>query len=95
MIKDAIDHARDQGINELLVNLYGLNGFRPPSVGERFFIIQQWAVAARGQVRVALVARAELIDPNKFGVLVARNRGFNADIFATEADAVAWLDSRR
>ena len=95
LVKDAINHVRDEQIDELLVNLRGLNGFRSPSVGERYFFIQQWGIAARGRVCVAVVARAELIDPNKFGVLVAANRGFDADIFESEGDAIAWLNSRR
>ena len=40
---------------------------------------------------VALVARSELIDPQKFGATVARNRGFHADVFVSEDLAVTWL----
>jgi hypothetical protein len=41
-----------------------------------------------------MVARAEMIDPRKFGVTVAANRGLMSDIFTTEAEARAWLDAR-
>jgi hypothetical protein len=40
-----------------------------------------------------LVVRPELIDSERFGVIVARNRGLVCDVFTAEADAVAWLDS--
>jgi hypothetical protein len=41
---------------------------------------------------VALVARPELIDPQKIGVLMAQNRGVLGDVFTNEADALLWLD---
>jgi hypothetical protein len=37
------------------------------------------------------VAKAGMIDPQKLGVMVARNFGAIADAFTSEADAVAWL----
>jgi hypothetical protein len=33
-----------------------------------------------------------MIDPAKFGVTVAANRGLVSNVFTTEAEAVAWLD---
>jgi hypothetical protein len=44
-------------------------------------------------MRVAVVARPELIDPQKIGVLMAQNRGVNGDVFSTESAAIAWLDN--
>ncbi len=41
--------------------------------------------------KVAVLARAEFIDPQKFGVQVAINRGLASDIFSDRAAAVAWL----
>jgi hypothetical protein len=45
-------------------------------------------------LRVAMVARRELIDPQKIGVLMMQNRGGTGDVFATEAEALSWLDAR-
>jgi len=42
-------------------------------------------------VRVALVAQAHLLDPEKFSALVAANLGFRYNTFSSEADAAAWL----
>ena len=42
-----------------------------------------------------MVARPELIDPEKIGVLMAQNRGASGDVFTTEAAALAWLDAQR
>jgi hypothetical protein len=52
-----------------------------------------WADEASGGVRLAMVARAEMIDPEKFGVTVAANRGLVSNIFTTELEARAWLDA--
>jgi hypothetical protein len=41
-----------------------------------------------------MVARAEMIDPEKFGVTVAANRGLVSNIFTTELEARAWLHAR-
>jgi hypothetical protein len=32
-----------------------------------------------------------LIDPARFGVTLARNRGLMLDVFTSEAEALAWL----
>ena len=41
--------------------------------------------------RVAVVAQATYIDPEKIGVVVARNRGLTVDIFDSREAALAWL----
>ena len=60
---------------------------------ERYVAIGRWAALAGGSVRLAVVARAEMIDAGKFGVIVARNRSLVAEIFTSEAEAAAWLDA--
>ena len=92
-IASAIVQCREAGIPELLVDITGLVGFDPPSTGERYVAIGRWAALAGGSVRLAVVARAEMIDAGKFGVIVARNRSLVAEIFTSEAEAAAWLDA--
>ena len=41
--------------------------------------------------RVAVLAQTEYIDPQKIGVVVARNRGLDVDIFDSREAALAWL----
>src|SRR5215470_15346350 len=91
LIATAISFAREHGIGRLLVDGTKLTGFEPPGTVERFRMAVQLASAAESRVKVALLGRAELIDPDRFGVTVARNRGFLVDVFETEADALAWL----
>lgn len=93
-VASAIQFAREQGIQELLVNVSALTGFDSPSIFERYQFVEKWASVARGKVRIAMVARAEMIDSQKFGVTVAANRGLVGDVFTTEAEAVAWLDGK-
>ena len=89
----AIAYARAHGIKELFVNATGITGFGPPTLSERYFIVDNWARVARGAIRMAMVLRPEFIDPQKFGVTVALNRRLIADVFELEEPALAWLGS--
>jgi len=91
MVAEAIVLARAQNLKRLLADTSAWTGFRPPSITARFFAVKKWASAAGGRVRVAVVARPEMIDPHKFGVTVARNSGLMGDVFASESEALAWL----
>jgi hypothetical protein len=94
MVAHAMRHARDRGLADLLVNTHGLTGFPVPGTFARYSLAVKWADSAGGALRVALVARPEIIDPQKIGVLMAQNRGMNGDVFTNETDALAWLDAR-
>jgi len=89
----SISFARAQNIRNLIVVTSTLTGFEVPSIGTRYFVVKEWAKASRGMVRVALVARPEMIDPEKFGVTVATNSGLVGDVFASEDEALAWLQN--
>lgn len=59
-----------------------------------------WARTRRGErdeeaPPLAMVARPEMIDPERFGVTFAANRGLVGGVFVSEAEAVAWLDGTR
>jgi hypothetical protein len=91
LVDRAVMFARERGVPKLLVNVAKLTGFPSPSLPERYFAARRFAESAKGKVQLAMVARAEMIDPEKFGVIVARNAGINADVFAVEPEALAWL----
>ena len=95
LVTSAIAFARARGIRKLLVDASDLMGFEAPGIASRYFIIHDWARAAEGAVSVVFVARPELIDPQKFGRTVAANVGFNADVFTTEEEALAWLQGEK
>ena len=84
--------ARDQDLQELVVNIVRMTGFSSPGPAYRRWVARRWAEAAGGALRVAFVARAEHICPHKTGLLVAAEEGLEAYICLTEAEAVAWLE---
>jgi hypothetical protein len=91
LIESAIVATRNQAVPKLLFNALNLTGFPSPSLPERYFLSRQFAAAAQGKVQVALVLEQRLIDPERFGILVARNAGMTADVFDNEPAALAWL----
>lgn len=94
MVAEVIKFARSLGLPDLLVNTHGLSGFASPSIFARHALAVKWAEAAGSGLHVAIVARAEFIDPEKIGVLMVQNRGATGDVFTSEVAAIAWLDSR-
>lgn len=89
-VQAAVLACRERGRRRLLLDGTRMTGM--PSTLERFQLGEQGAAAAAGVLdRVAIVARPDQIDPQKFGVLVARNRGLQVDVFPEAALAEAWL----
>ena len=91
MVTGAILHARATGESRLLVVLTEVTGHPPPKLTARYQMVREWARASEGKVRVALVSRAEMIDPSRFGVTVATNAGMEGNIFIEEEKALEWL----
>lgn len=88
---EAITFSREQGIRHLLIDATNWTGHKSPGTFERFTWAQAFAEAARSTVKLALVVRPEMMDPDKFEVTVARNRGLLGNVFDSEKDALAWL----
>jgi hypothetical protein len=95
LIGDAIAFAHDQKVRKLLVDTTRLTGFPPPTIADRYWIAQNWAQRAKGQVIVSMVVPPEVMDPEKFEVTAATNAGQRAEVFASEAEALNWLLSQR
>jgi hypothetical protein len=91
IVAAAMRLARAHGVRKLLVDTTGLTGMEPPPLAMRYQIGQLWAEAVAGDLDVALVAHPALIDPQKFVVTVATNRGARANVFTSEVEALAWL----
>lgn len=94
MVAEAMRHARELGLQSLLINTQGFTGLSAPSIFGRHALAVKWAESAGSQLHVAVVTRPELVDPQKIGVVMAQNRGASGDVFTNEAAALAWLDSR-
>jgi hypothetical protein len=86
-----IDLSREQKIRNLLIDTRNWTGHKPPDTMERFTWAEAFAEAARSTVKLAMIVRPEMMDPDKFEVTVARNRGLLGNVFDSEKDAIAWL----
>ena len=91
LVTEAIKFAGDRQLPKLLVNTTELTGFPSPTLPERYFMTREWAAAAQDYIRVVLVVPLKMIDPDKFGITVARNAGMDVEVFATESEALTWL----
>jgi len=58
---------------------------------DRFLMGERLQIFARHRIKVAFACRPEQLDPGKFGVLVARNRGVSVDAFTDFQAAEEWL----
>jgi len=93
LIDNAVFYCRENEITGLLVDVTEVTGFPSPSVSERFWFISKWAETAGGKVAISMVARAEMITPDKIGITIATNRGLRSDVFTDEAEAIKWLQT--
>lgn len=91
LVDDALKEAVQRGIPRALLDVRGLTGFPRPSVAALSESVRRWAETSQGRVKVAMLARRELIDPERFGVILARRHGLVADVFEDEAAALEWL----
>jgi len=88
---EAITYAREQQMRNLLIDTTNWTGHESPDTMERFDVAKAFTYAARSAVKLAMVVRPEMMDPGKFEVTVATNRGLNGNVFDSEKDALAWL----
>lgn len=91
MAISAIAWCRENNVQKLLVNGLEMHELPVPTVSQRYWFVADSASAAKAAVKVAMVLRPELIDPQRFGMTVAANRNLNANVFTDEAQATAWL----
>jgi len=91
LVVQAIELALERKVKNLLVNAVGLDYTEMPSIPDRYFFVREWADAACGKVRIAVVLEPHLIDPQPFGPTVAANRGLSLNLFASEEAALEWL----
>ena len=83
--------SKQQGLRNLLIDVTSWTGHANPDIVERFYVARAFTEAAGPSMKVAMVIRPEMMDPNKFEVTVATNRGMNGNVFDSEKDALAWL----
>jgi hypothetical protein len=62
-----------------------------PSTLDRYTFGTGLARIVPASVRLAMLARTEMADPQRLGSMVARNRGLAAEIFDDRDEAIQWL----
>ncbi len=93
-IAGVIRRAVAEGRPHLLLDVGGI-AFDAPTLVNRLRMVRRWADAADGRLRIAMVARPEFIDSERFGVVAAGNCGLAGQVFEREEDAFAWLREER
>jgi hypothetical protein len=83
------EHCARTKNNKVLIDTTRVDG--KVSFVERFLLGEKTQVFAFYGIKVAFVDRPERIDPQKFGELVARNRGVDIRIFPDLQAAKEWL----
>jgi len=91
LIRKALAYCRARNIPKLLVDGRGLTGLPIPSLIDRFLMVDEWAQEAGGVIVMVLVVQPQYIHSEKFGVKVAEDLGFRANVFPDEAEAFVWL----
>jgi hypothetical protein len=94
LVTGVIRRLASEGTPHLLIDA-SLVRFAPPTLVDRLRMVREWADAAEGRVRIAMLTRPEFIDPERFGIVAAGNFGLAAQVFDLEADAIAWLRAER
>ena|SRR5688572_6241429 len=93
LIYSAVRFARAQRLRDILININALEGYREPTIFDRYEYAGTLADIGAGHLHVAQVLPADVIDAKRFGVLVATNRELITCAFVTEEEAIAWLNS--
>lgn len=90
--REAAVAARDS----VLLDVRQVTG-RVPGIIDRFEIgvrVAEHYLESDPRVRLALLGHEPMIHPERFGELVARNRGADARVFTDEAAALEWIARR-
>lgn len=93
----AFQEAARAGRKAVLIDVRRITG-RVPGILDRFDIGVRIAKQYREsdpRVRLAILGNEPMIHPDRFGELVARNRGADARVFTDAAMALDWLVGRR
>jgi hypothetical protein len=91
--EEGLRRAAHAGHRALLVDIRGVTG-RAPTMAERYDQAVQVAQLQSGitpRIRLALLGHEPMVHPQRFGEIVATNRGALLRVFTDEALALDWL----
>ena len=84
-----VEHCKRTNNDRLIIDTTGLKV--KISTADRFILGERLGIFARNKIKVAFVSAPEQMDPEKFAVLVARNRGVSVESFTDFQAAEEWL----
>ena len=91
----ALKQAAPAGKTAVLVDIRQISG-RAPTMSERYEQAVQIADLQARQmprIRMAVLGLEPMIHPQRFGEVVATNRGAHLRVFTERAEALSWLQS--
>jgi hypothetical protein len=91
-VDQCLREALESGDRRVLIDMREVVGFAKPDLVARISMIRRWADTAQGRLKMAIVCRAEIIDDERFGVVLAQSLGFDGNVFEYEEEACFWLE---
>lgn len=95
--EEGLRRAARAGHRALLLDIHGVTGCAP-TMAERYDQAVQFASLqsrVTPRIRVALIGKEPMVHPQRFGEIVATNRGALIRVFTDEALALNWLLQRQ
>lgn len=83
----AVQACRERGLELLLVDFIPVQGL-PTTLDD--YEVSEYASRVAGSLKISCVGTAEQLG-EKFGRMVARNRGLNVEVFVERDEATQWL----
>jgi hypothetical protein len=83
------EHCRRAKVDKLLIDITRAEG--QVSVTDKYSAAEESRIFARYGIKVVFIETPERMDPRKFFLLTARNRGVNVEAFTDFRAAEEWL----
>ena len=83
------EHCQRAQIDKLLIDITNAKGTL--SITDKYQAAEESRIFARYGIKVAFIEIPERVDPRKFFLLTARNRGVNVEAFTDWQAAEEWL----
>jgi hypothetical protein len=90
LMAQAMAECQAAQVTKLLVDISETSQV-PLTAADRFELSTALAETWDRSIRIAVVARPDQMDKDRFGELVARNRGLVVKGWTSEEEALAWL----
>jgi hypothetical protein len=83
------EHCKRANGDKLLIDITGAEG--NVSIIEKYLAAEESRVFARYGIKVVFIETPERMDPRRFFLVAARNRGINVEAFTDFQSAQEWL----